>query len=75
MKIFGIILIVLGLLLTIYTGIDFKKEEPVVELGNIEVTREKEKEVNWSPWMGAAAMVAGGILVFAGSKKPTKDKS
>ncbi len=69
MKILGIILIVLGLLFTIYTGIDFKIEESVVELGDIEVTREKEKEVNWSPLLGAAAMVIGGVIVFVGSRK------
>ena len=72
MKILGIIIFVLGLLFTIYTGLDIKTEESVVELGDLEVTREKEKEVNWSPWMGAAAMVAGGILVFAGSRKTSK---
>ncbi len=69
MKTFGIILIVLGLLFTIFTGVSFKTEEEVVELGEIELTQEEEHEFNLSPWIGVAAMVVGGVVVFAGRKK------
>ncbi len=69
MKVVGIIIIVLGLLLTIFTGISFKTEETVVEVGEIELTQEEEHEVNFYPWIGVAAMVVGGVIVFAGRKK------
>lgn len=69
MKVVGIIIIVLGLLLTIFTGISFKTEETVVEVGEIELTQEEEHEVNFYPWIGVAAMLVGGVIVFAGRKK------
>ncbi|TVQ09931.1 MAG: hypothetical protein EA361_14670 [Bacteroidetes bacterium] len=69
MKVVGIIIIVLGLLLTIFTGVSFRTEETVVEVGEFELTREEEHEVNFYPWIGVAAMVVGGVIVFAGRKK------
>lgn len=69
MKVVGIIIIVLGLLLTIFTGGSFKTEETIVELGDFEVTQEEKHEVNFYPWIGVAAMVVGGVVVFAGRKK------
>jgi uncharacterized membrane protein YdcZ (DUF606 family) len=69
MKVTGIILLIAGLLLLIFTGIDFRTEETLLEVGNLELTGEEEHNVNWSPWLGAGIMVIGGILVFVGSRK------
>ncbi len=69
MKVVGIIIIVLGLLLTIFTGVSFRTEETLVEVGEFELTQEEEHEVNFYPWIGVAAMVVGGVIVFAGRKK------
>jgi hypothetical protein len=69
MKTLGIILVILGLLFLIFTGINFKTQETIVEIGEYELTGEEEHSFNWSPWAGAAIMVAGGIMIFAGSRK------
>jgi uncharacterized membrane protein YdcZ (DUF606 family) len=71
MKTLGIILVVLGLLFLIFTGINFTTEETLVQIGEYELTGEEEHRFNWSPWAGAAIMVVGGILIFAGSRKTT----
>jgi hypothetical protein len=69
MRKFGIVLVIVGIVISVFTGITFKREESVVEIGDVEVTREKEKEVNWPQWAGVAVGVAGVILFFAGRKK------
>ncbi len=69
MKTVGIVLIIAGLLLLIFTGIDFSTEESIAEVGNLELTAEEEHSVNWSPWVGAGVMIIGGIMVFAGSRQ------
>jgi len=69
MKKLGILLIIVGIAITIFSGISFKTEESVVEIGEYEVTREEEKEVTWPRWAGIG-VIGGGVLVFLlGSRK------
>jgi len=69
MKKAGIVIIVVGILITVFTGISFKTEEEVVEIGEFELTREKEHEVNWAPWVGVVVVVAGAVVVLTAKKK------
>lgn len=69
MKVFGIILLVAGLLVTIFTGLNFTTQEKVVDIGELEISAEKEHEVNWSPFLGIALIVAGGAVYFIGKKQ------
>ena len=63
MKILGIVLVVVGLIGLIYGGITWTREEKVMEIGPIEMTREKEKQLPISPIFGAVALVAGVVLL------------
>ena len=69
MKKAGIIILVIGLLLTIFTAFTYFTREKVVDLGKIEITANKAHHLNWSPLIGVAVMVVGGVLVWQGSKK------
>lgn len=69
MKKSGIIVIVLGILLTVFSGISLKKEDTIVEVGNVELTQEKEEDVNWPQWIGVVAIAAGVIIFVVGRKK------
>ncbi len=68
MKIFGIILIVLGIIMFIITGVSYTTEETIVDAGPIELSAEEEKEVNWPPYAGGAAIIAGIALVALSRK-------
>lgn len=68
MRSLGIILIVIGLVLTLVTGFKFFTKEKVVDIGNIEVSADRPHKVNWSPYLGIGIMVVGGI-VFIASKR------
>jgi hypothetical protein len=69
MKSTGITLIVIGLLLTIFTGFGFFTKKKVVDLGKVEITTSEPHRVKWPPYVGVGVMVVGGIILLAGAKK------
>jgi hypothetical protein len=69
MKIAGAIIFILGLLMTIYTGFTYVTKEKVVDLGELEITKDKEHAVNWQPYVGIATMIVGGVVFTFGRKK------
>jgi hypothetical protein len=72
MKIAGAILLIVGLLMTIYTGFTYVTTEKVVKLGDLEITKDKDHSVNWQPYVGIGTMVIGaGILIFGRKKSLT----
>ncbi len=70
MKIAGVILLIAGLLMTLYTGFTYFTKEKVVDLGEIQITRDKEHSVNWQPYVGIGVMIIGGALFVISRKKP-----
>jgi hypothetical protein len=69
MKKLGIILIVIGLGLTIFTTVTIFTKKKVVEIGNVEITRDKPHRLIWSPLIGIAVLGIGGVVLWQASKK------
>ena len=69
MKTTGITILLIGLGLTIFTTFTFFSKEKVVDLGQVEITRNKPHNINWSPLVGIAVMGVGGIVMWQASKK------
>jgi hypothetical protein len=69
MKKAGLIILVIGLLLTAYTGFNFITKEKVVDIGKVEITRDKDHDVTWSPIVGIAVIIVGGAMYLIGAKK------
>lgn len=70
-KSIGIALIVIGIIMTIYTGFNYVTTEKVVDLGPIQINKEQNHPVQWAPIVGVIVIVIGGFLVVKGSE--TKD--
>ncbi|MBK7258027.1 MAG: hypothetical protein IPI01_09545 [Ignavibacteriae bacterium] len=68
MKTLGIILMVMGLIMTLYSGFNFVTKEKVVDLGPIEITQDNDHAIAWQPYVGVGAIIIGGIL-FVVSRK------
>ncbi len=64
----GLILIVLGVVMLIWTGFSYTKKEKVIDAGPIQVSADKEKSLNWPPYLGGILLI-GGIVVVATAKK------
>lgn len=69
MKIAGIIIIIVGLVLTIFTATTYFTKEKVVDIGKIEITRNKPHSLKWSPLIGIAVMAVGGVVLWRSNKK------
>ena len=69
MKKAGIVIFILGLILTIFTAFTFFTREKVADIGNVHITRNEKHNLNWSPIFGLAVMGVGGVIFLVSSKK------
>jgi hypothetical protein len=63
----GVILIIAGIVIVAMRGIPYTKSRNEVEVGPLKVTSQERGLV--TPMVGVAAIVVGGVLVFAGRKR------
>jgi hypothetical protein len=69
MKKAGIVIVILGLILTIFTTVTFFTKERVAKIGDINIMANKRHHLNWSPLIGIAVMGIGGIIYVLAPKK------
>ena len=69
MKVFGIILIIVGILMMVFTGINFQKKENVAKIGPVEINKKENKHVGWPTYAGGIVTVVGIVMVVAGARK------
>jgi len=70
LRIFGTLLIVLGLVALAYQGITYTKSEKVLEVGPITATKETKKTIPLPPVLGGVALLGGIVLLVASSSRP-----
>jgi hypothetical protein len=68
MKRAGIVIMIIGVLLTIFTAITFFTKQKVVDLGSVEINANKRHHVSWSPLIGIAVIGVGGVMTFVSKK-------
>jgi hypothetical protein len=69
MKKAGIAVILIGLAMTIFTAFTFFTREKVANIGDVKITRDKPHNLKWSPLIGIAVMIGGGVMVLLPTKK------
>ncbi len=69
MKTTAIVIIAIGLLLTIFTAFTYFTKEKIVDIGKVEITRNKPHNLNWSPLIGVAVIGIGGVILWRSGKK------
>jgi len=69
MKKAGVVVILIGLILTIITAFTFFTREKVANIGDVQITRDKPHNLKWSPLIGIAVMIGGGVMVLLPSKR------
>ena len=66
--IWAILLIVIGVAAFAYQGITFKTREKAVDLGPLQVTTEKTRNIPIPPIVGAIALIGGVVLLVRNNK-------
>ena len=66
---FGVALIVVGLVALIYQGINYTSRETVIDIGPIHATANRERTLPLPPVVGIAAVAGGVALLIAGARK------
>jgi hypothetical protein len=69
MKKAGVIIFVIGLLATLFTGFNYVTREKVVDIGELEISADKNHTLAWQPALGVVVMLVGGVVYLFGSKK------
>jgi uncharacterized membrane protein YdcZ (DUF606 family) len=67
-KTMGITLIVIGIIMMVYTGFNYVTTEKVVDLGPVQINKQKNHTVTWPSILGGALLVGGIILILSGKK-------
>ena len=69
MKAAGIVLVVAGILMLIFTNINFTTEKKIIDAGPIEVNKKEDKTIAWPAWAGGVAIIAGIVMVIMDKRK------
>ena len=69
-KMIAVALMVAGVLALVYGGFSYTKDTTAVKLGSLELSVKENKSVNIPVWAGVAAVVAGGLMLLMGGRKP-----
>jgi hypothetical protein len=65
----GIVLVVLGALALAYQGINYTRQEDVINIGPIHATTDRQERIPLPPILGGLALVGGIVLLVTGAKK------
>ena len=69
MRIFAIVLIVIGIVMLIIPGANVTRKEKVVDVGPIEINKKENKTLTWPVYAGAIVTVAGVVVLLVSKKK------
>ena len=67
-KTVGIILMVIGVIMLVWGGFTYTKQEKIIDAGPVQISADKQETVNWPPYAGGLALIAG-VIVFVSSRK------
>lgn len=68
MRTLGIVLLVLGLIMTVFTGFTMVTKKNVVDVGPLEINKEEKTPIYWSPITGGI-LAAAGLVILVVSKR------
>jgi hypothetical protein len=69
MKALAIVLIVVGSIMMVITGINFVTKKEVVDLGKVEINKTENNPVSWSPIIGGILLASGLVVLLTAKKK------
>ncbi|REG94678.1 hypothetical protein [Algoriphagus antarcticus] len=69
MKVFSILLIIVGIFMLFSNSFSFTTKEKIIDAGPIQISADKQREVNWPTYAGGIVLAAGVIMLVVTQKK------
>ena len=69
LKNLGIGMVIVGIVMMAYTGFNYATTEKVADFGPIQVNKDVNHPINWSPIVGIVLAVGGIVLIVSSKKK------
>lgn len=69
MRILGIALLIFGIVGLLFTGVSYTTSENVLDVGPLQVEREKERSLPITPVASGILIVVGGALTVVGMQR------
>jgi hypothetical protein len=64
MRAIGLLLVVLGIAALAYGGITWVRKDTVVDIGSVEITRDKHESLPLPPVVGIVMLLTGGVMLM-----------
>ncbi|MEJ7559670.1 MAG: hypothetical protein WKF66_15280 [Pedobacter sp.] len=65
----GLVMILLGIVMLVWTGFTYTQKKKLVDAGPIQISADREKSVNWPPYVGGIILIAGVVVLTASRKR------
>ncbi|MBW4890679.1 hypothetical protein KXQ82_13165 [Mucilaginibacter sp. HMF5004] len=65
----GIVLLIIGIAMLIWSGFTYTKKETVIDAGPIQVSADKQHTVVWPNYAGGILIIGGIVLLVTGNKR------
>jgi hypothetical protein len=62
-------MIILGIIMLLYNSFNYVTTEKVVDIGPIQINKEVNHPIKWSPVIGIVLAVGGIVLIVVSNKK------
>ncbi len=69
MKAIGLVLVAAGIVALLYSGFTYTTKEKVVDLGPVDINKEKKHKVKWPPVTGVVLLLSGALVLIIDRKK------
>lgn len=69
MKNLGIALLVIGIIMTVFTGFNIVTKKKVLDIGEVEITSKEKTPIYWSPITGGVLALAGIAVILLSRKR------
>ena len=69
MKLFGILLVIAGVLAFTYGGFSYMKTSKVIDAGPVQISSHWRENVPLPPLVGITAMVAGAVMILSSRRR------
>ena len=68
MRTLGIVIIIVGILMIVFTSINFQTKKKVLDIGSMQINKKENHSVRWPVYTGVAVCVVGVVVLLVNKR-------